>query len=145
MWCALGDMLVRMTMPPPTARVLAAVIEHDGRYLLGRRPAEKRHGGLWEFPGGKVEVGETDAEAMARELREELDLTLVTLGAQRFVARDGTSPFEIVFVDTIVRGTPRALEHSALAWISPAKFSEYVLAPSDQVFAQSMVRALRDD
>lgn len=79
--------------------------------------------------------------ALARELCEELDLTLVTLGAQRCVARDGTSPFEIVFVDAVVRGTPRALEHAALAWITPAKFGEYMLAPSDQVCA----RALRAD
>lgn len=121
---------------PATTRVLAALIVRDGRWLLGLRPSEKRHAGRWEFPGGKVEPGETDAEAMARELREELDLTLVSLGAERFVQRDGDSPFEITFVEVEVTGAPRALEHAALAWVSAAEFAQYPLAPSDLACAR---------
>jgi mutator protein MutT len=122
-----------------SVRVLAAVICRDGRYLLGRRPAGKRHGGLWEFPGGKVEPGESDVEAMARELREELDLTLVALGDERCVARDGASPFEIVFVETEVSGTPRPLEHAELAWVAAAEMADYALAPSDVVCARVLL------
>jgi 8-oxo-dGTP pyrophosphatase MutT (NUDIX family) len=116
--------------------VLAALIRRDGRWLLGLRPYGKRHAGCWEFPGGKVEPDETDAEAMARELREELDLTLVSLGAERFVQRDGDSPFEITFVDVEVTGTARALEHVALAWVSAEEFAHYPLAPSDLACAR---------
>jgi mutator protein MutT len=123
-------------VPPPSIRVLAAVIAQQDRVLLGCRPAHKRHGNLWEFPGGKVEPGETDFDAMARELREELGVQLVSLGAERCVARDGASPYEIVFVDVTVRGTPQALEHSALAWVPVSSLGEYALAPSDVVCAE---------
>jgi 8-oxo-dGTP diphosphatase len=119
-----------------TTRVLAALIVRDGRWLLGLRPYGKRHAGWWEFPGGKVEPGESDADAMARELREELDLTLVSLGAERVVQRDGDSPFEITFVEVEVTGTPRALEHAALAWVAAEEFARYPLAPSDLACAR---------
>ena len=117
-------------MPPPI-RVLAAVIARDDRWLLGLRPHGKRHAGRWEFPGGKVEAGESDHEALARELREELGLTLVSLGAERCVQRDGDSPFTIVFVDAHVTGTPTPHEHVALAWVAAHEFAEFALAPSD--------------
>ena len=121
---------------PATTRVLAALIVRDGRWLLGLRPHGKRHAGWWEFPGGKVEPGESDADALARELREELDLTLVSLGAERFVQRDGESPFEITFVEVEVTGTPRALEHAALAWVAAEEFARHPLAPSDLACAR---------
>lgn len=125
-----------------TTRVLAALIARDGRWLLGLRPYDKRHAGCWEFPGGKVEPGESDAEAMARELREELDLTLVSLGAERFVQRDGDSPFEITFVEVDVAGTPRALEHVALAWVSAEEFAHHPLAPSDLACARVLANGV---
>jgi mutator protein MutT len=118
--------------------VLAALIRRDGRWLLGQRPAHKRHGGQWEFPGGKVEPGETDTEALARELREELGLELVSLGAERCVMHDAGSPFEITFVEVEARGVPMALEHSALAWVAADEFGAYALAPSDVVCAQRL-------
>lgn len=126
---------------PATTRVLAALIVRDGRWLLGLRPHGKRHAGCWEFPGGKVEPGESDADAMARELREELDLTLVALGAERFVQRDGESPFEITFVEVEVTGTPRALEHVALAWVPAEALPSYALAPSDLACARALTTA----
>lgn len=127
---------------PPTTRVLAALITRDGRWLLGLRPHGKRHAGRWEFPGGKVEPGESDVDAMARELREELDLSLVSLGAERFVQRDGESPFEITFVEVEVTGVPRALEHVALAWVSAAEFAQYPLAPSDLACARVLANGV---
>jgi mutator protein MutT len=120
---------------PSTIRVLAALLQRDGRWLIGQRPAHKRHGGHWEFPGGKVEPGETDAEAMARELREELGLELVSLGTERCVVHDAGSPFEIAFVEVEARGVPVAHEHSALAWVSAHQFGSYALAPSDVICA----------
>jgi len=77
-------------------RVLASVIERDQKLLVCRRPVHKRHGGLWEFPGGKVQKGESDLEAARRELREELAVEVTGVGAvapsdRRYVAfrRDG--------------------------------------------------------
>jgi 8-oxo-dGTP diphosphatase len=122
-----------------TIRVLAAVIASaDGRYLVGLRPRAKRHGNLWEFPGGKVELGESDAQALARELTEELGVTLQHLGAQRFVRQDPGSPYEIVFVDARINGTPTPLEHEALGWFTPAELAAMPLAPSDAAFVQQL-------
>jgi mutator protein MutT len=130
-------------MTPPQ-RVLAALIHRDGRWLIGRRPAHKRHGGLWEFPGGKVEPGEDDVAAMARELREELGLTLTTLGAERCVVHDAGSPFEIVFVDVEAHGEPVAHEHEALAWVALHEFGAYALAPSDAACVRQLREAAAD-
>lgn len=61
-------------------RVVASVIEHEGRLLVCKRPAHKRHGGLWEFPGGKVEPEESDFKAVERELEEELGVRVREVG-----------------------------------------------------------------
>ncbi len=76
-------------------RVLAAVVERDGRLLLARRPSGKRHAGLWEFPGGKFLPGETPLEAAQRELSEELGVEVVSLGALLGAVPDPGSPFVI--------------------------------------------------
>ncbi len=123
-----------------TVRVLAAVIVRDEQYLLGLRPEGKRHAGQWEFPGGKVEAGESDHDALARELREELGVTLIALGAERFVQRDGDSVFEITFVDARIDGEPQSIEHARVAWIALNDLSSYSLAPSDYAFVQSLLR-----
>lgn len=120
-------------------RVLAAVLTRDGRHLVARRPAHKRHGGLWEFPGGKVEPDETDAQALARELHEELGLHDVRLGPVRFECHDDGSPYHIVFVDAEAAGDPRPLEHDTLAWATPAELAAYPLAPSDAAFARHLL------
>lgn len=122
----------------PLVRVLAAVICRDGRYLLALRPSGKRHAGYWEFPGGKVEAGESDFEAMTRELREELDVTLESLGNELCTRRDGESVFEITFVEAHIAGEPRAVEHAVLAWVAPRDMSRYPLAPSDVSCAERL-------
>ena len=117
-------------------RVLAAVILQDGRYLICRRPDHKRHGGLWEFPGGKVEAGETDFEAAEREMREELDVTVDSVDPPLFTRRDEGSVFSIEFMPVEIRGTPREIEHSAHAWVPPQDLLAYELAPSDRAFVK---------
>lgn len=118
--------------------MVAAVVARDGRYLVGRRPHHKRHGGLWEFPGGKLDPGETWASGAARELDEELGLTLVTLGATLFEARDPGSPFLIRFVEVEVAGDPDPREHAELGWFTPPELRMLSLAPSDAAFVRHL-------
>ena len=126
-----------MTPPDPDAiPVLAAVIRRGDRYLLAQRPAHKRHGGLWEFPGGKLEPGEGWREAARRELREELAVGVVAVGEPVWRRRDPGSPFEIVFVPVTIDGEPRPLEHPAVRWVAPAAMTALPLAPTDQAFAR---------
>ena len=121
--------------------VTAAVIARDGRVLLCRRPQGKHHAGLWEFPGGKTEPGETLEACVARECREELGIDLRVGRALACVVRDG---LRITFLAAqIVRGEPQLLEHSALAWVTPEQARTYALCPSDaQMLAQTAPEAL---
>ncbi|HSG46860.1 MAG TPA: NUDIX domain-containing protein [Longimicrobiales bacterium] len=122
--------------------VVAAVIRDGaGRLLIGRRPAHKRHGGLWEFPGGKVDPGETLALAVARELEEELALTATWVASAPVYARqDPGQPFRILFVEAAARGTPVLMEHEAVAWIPVPPPDAYQLAPSDAAFVAALHR-----
>jgi len=122
---------------PSRVRVVAAVIEREGRYLVGQRPHDKRHGGLWEFPGGKLDPGETLAEAAARELHEELAVEVAATGAARFESHDPGSPFVIHFVEVRITGEPRAIEHAAIGWFTPAELTALDLAPSDATFVRA--------
>lgn len=125
----------------PAIRVLAAVVRRDGRYLVGRRPAHKRHAGLWEFPGGKLKLGESDGAAAVRELREELALEVVAVGRTLFAARDPGSPFVVAFVEVEATGRPVALEHDALLWATPAELAALPMAPSDRRFVEEALEA----
>jgi len=111
------------------------VIRREGRLLLGRRPLHKRHGGLWEFPGGKVEPGESDLEAAGRELREELAVDVTEVGPVVFSIPDPASGVVVEFLPVEIRGEPRCLEHLALAWVEENDLLELALAPSDRAFA----------
>lgn len=116
--------------------VIAAVVERSGRFLVARRPMGKSHGGLWEFPGGKLLDGEGLLAAARRELGEELGVDVASVGAERFRARDPGSPFMVLFVEVSVRGEPRALEHSRLAWRTPGELASMELAPADARFVR---------
>lgn len=117
--------------------VVAAVIENTaGHLLIARRPFAKRHGGKWEFPGGKLEAGETLRTAIARELAEELGVDVVAIGRAEFRTADPESCFVIDFIPTAIRGTPHPAEHSALAWALPGELLHYDLAPSDRAYAE---------
>jgi len=111
--------------------VVAAVIERDGHWLVGRRPDHKRHGGLWEFPGGKVDLGEDMAEATRRELAEELALEVTHVGDRLTTYHDDDSPFLIEFLHVQVTGTPQALEHSEVGWYTLEQLRIMPLAPAD--------------
>jgi 8-oxo-dGTP diphosphatase len=120
-------------------RVIAAVIVRDGRFLICRRPLDKRHGGLWEFPGGKIDPGESDEDAIHRELREELGVEVVRIGAEEFAIEDPGSPFVIAFVPTEISGEPECREHLELAWGTPAELARVTLAPSDRAYVKQLL------
>lgn len=130
--------------PNDTIRVLAAVVRRGDEYLVCRRPLHKRHGGLWEFPGGKCEVGETDEDAARRELAEELGVEVECVGPQLFAVRDPSSPFLIAFVPVVILGEPACLEHTALRWGTPESLIELELAPSDRRFVRFLLKRSRE-
>src|SRR5688572_27294002 len=121
-------------MNAPRQRVVAAVLRRDDTVLLCRRPLGKRHGGLWEFPGGKVHQGETAVQALARELDEELGLVLMAAGAPIVELDDPGSSFTIAFHAVEARGEPEAREHLEVRWVEVARAGAYELAPSDRRF-----------
>lgn len=120
---------------PGIVPVVAAIVRREGRVLLAQRPDHKRHGLMWEFPGGKLRPGESVHEALARELREELGVELTRIESTRAIVRDPGSEFEIRFVEVQIEGTPRTLEHVALRWASVEELAGMPLAPADRQFA----------
>jgi len=118
--------------------VIATVVRHDGRYLVGRRPEEKRHGGLWEFPGGKVDPGESWLEAAHRELGEELGMEALALGELILTVADEGSPYVILFLQVDAAGEPVPTEHSAVGWFTPRELVALPLAPADARFVATL-------
>lgn len=112
--------------------------------LLAQRRYPPEVAGLWELPGGKAEPGETVADALVRELREELGVT-VTVGAPLRVAVDLRPDLQLVALFAeIVDGEPVAVEHSALAWVDAAALAEMDgLVPADTAWLPELLAALR--
>jgi 8-oxo-dGTP diphosphatase len=112
-----------------------ALVDADGRVLLQQRPAGKEMAGLWEFPGGKVQPGETPEAALIRELREEVGLdTSESCLAPIGFASHAYPEFHLLmplFVCRVWRGQPVAHEGQALAWVRPARLGDYPMPPAD--------------
>lgn len=123
----------------PSVRVIAAVIARGDHLLVCQRPPHKRHGGLWEFPGGKLEPGEDDEAAARRELAEELGLRVGSVGDPEFEIADAGSPFLIAFIPVEADGTPICHEHTALSWGTPAELALLPLAPSDRRYVEFLL------
>lgn len=122
--------------------VIAAVLQRNGEFLVCQRPPHKRHGGLWEFPGGKLEPGETLLEAAHRELSEELGMSVTSIGAVRLKVQDPGSVFSINFVDVVAHGQPVPVEHTGIEWLSVQKLLDLPLAPSDRAFVEHLASQL---
>ncbi len=112
-----------------------ALIDRDGRVLLAQRPAGKVMAGLWEFPGGKVESGETPEQALIRELREELGIdTWASCLAPLTFASHGYDGFHLLmplFACRKWEGTARSREGQALRWVPVRSLGEYPMPPAD--------------
>ncbi|MDO4379971.1 MAG: (deoxy)nucleoside triphosphate pyrophosphohydrolase [Clostridia bacterium] len=115
-------------------QVVAALIRNGKRFLICRRPAHKARGLLWEFVGGKVEKGETKEQALVRECREELDVT-VKVGN---VFTELIHEYPDITVDLtlfnaeIESGEIKLLEHSAIDWITPDEIGNFEFCPADK-------------
>lgn len=113
--------------------VVAALIWKGKRFLACQRPPHKARGLLWEFVGGKVESGETKAEALVRECREELGITVAV--GEVFMEVTHAYPDMTVhltlFNAEIAEGTPQLLEHHAIRWITTAEIDTLAFCPAD--------------
>lgn len=112
-----------------------ALIDRDGRVLLAQRPEGKTMAGLWEFPGGKVEPGETPEHALIRELHEELGIdTWQSCLAPLTFASHSYESFHLLmplFACRKWQGQPHAKEGQTLAWVAPKRLRDYPMPPAD--------------
>ncbi len=114
--------------------VVAALIWEGERFLACQRPAHKARGLLWEFVGGKVEAGETLPEALIRECREELDITVEPRDVFMEVIHEypDLTVRLTLFNAVIAEGTPKRLEHNDIRWITTAQIDELAFCPADE-------------
>ncbi|MCA2961298.1 MAG: (deoxy)nucleoside triphosphate pyrophosphohydrolase [Silvanigrellales bacterium] len=136
--------------PAPFLEVVAALIVRNGRVLVAKRSAGKSNPGLWEFPGGKVEAGETHATALAREIKEELGVD-VEVGSH-LASNEHVYPFATVrlhayFCEVKLAGEnspftvqpePHALEHAEIRYVSPAEWNSLEFAPANTPLAEAL-------
>jgi 8-oxo-dGTP diphosphatase len=121
--------------------VVAAAIERDGRYLAARRTKPDWAAGRWEFPGGKVEPGESDEQALTREIREELG---VAIDVGERVPGEWPLHDDLVlhlYVASLVAGDPQPLDHhDELRWLAPAEFDDVAWLESDRDAVEALRR-----
>ena len=113
--------------------VVAALVWEGDKFMICQRPAHKARGLLWEFVGGKVEMGESREEALIRECREELAVTLSV--GELFMDVVHIYPDLTVHLSlyhaSVAEGTPQKLEHNDIRWITPAEIPDYDFCPAD--------------
>ena len=126
--------------------VAAAIIYNEGRVLVARRKAGGDLAGKWEFPGGKLEVGETPEAALSRELLEELALAETPIGpfiGSSTFRKNGTLYRLLAYrVDTL-SGTPQLIEHEEIRWAAPEELDRFDLADSDRSLLPQIKAALQ--
>ena len=118
-----------------------ALIDRDGRVLLAQRPKGKPMAGLWEFPGGKIETGETPETALIRELDEELGINTATsclaplsFASHSYSASNNRAAFHLLMMLYVCRrwqGRPKPIEGGALKWVRPQQLRDYPMPEAD--------------
>ena len=127
----------------PVVEVVAALLIRGERFLACRRPPHKARGGLWEFVGGKVEPGETKAEALVRECREELAVD-IAVGGEFLTLTHSYPDLTVrltVLCASLADGTQiTLLEHTDARWLTPAEARELPFCPADEPVLQALER-----
>ena len=143
--------MTRLEKNPTWMAVVAVrLVDVEGRWLLNRRPLEKHHGGLWEFPGGKVEAGETPAQALVREAKEELSvlIRIEDLVPETFAqesSADGRAPIVILlYTCASWSGEPQPLEGGELGWFQPHEATKLDRPPLDIALMNRLLEKIAD-
>jgi 8-oxo-dGTP diphosphatase len=125
-----------------TMEVVAAVIERDGKLLITRRRAGTHLSGLWEFPGGKREPGETPEQALTREIGEELGARLsVGEPIETVQWQYPDKRVRLAFFRCAIDGEPRPLEGQEMSWVSPPDLIRYEFPPADATLIERLSRS----
>ena len=128
--------------------VAVALVDPRGRVLIQKRRQDASHGGLWEFPGGKVEPGETPEAALVREVREELGIALGSFVPAAFASDPEADPARrdphliLLYLCREWRGEPRCLAGEAVAWTAPEALAAMAMPPLDVPLAAALRRLL---
>lgn len=126
--------------------VACALVDQDGRVLLAQRPQGKSMAGMWEFPGGKVEKGETPEQTLIRELNEELEIDVIEAClAPLTFASYNYSEFHLLMPLYVCRkwdGSVRAVEGQELAWVRPNRMRSYPMPPADEPLVSHLIDLL---
>jgi 8-oxo-dGTP diphosphatase len=127
-------------------RVVGGALIEDGHMLVAQRGPGRAHAGLWELPGGKVEPGEQDKEALVREWIEELDLWIVPEEHLITITVDEvpTALTFVVYRCSRVKGEPVAREHSEIKWLKPNELQSLDWAPADHPLVNYLADAIRE-
>ena len=127
-------------MEKKVTEVVATLIRDRDRFLICQRPAHKARGLLWEFVGGKVEPGESKEQALVRECREELAVTISA--GEVFMEIDHDYPdlnvHLTLFNAAICEGTPQMLEHNDIRWITVEEIPQYEFCPADETILKKL-------
>ena len=123
-------------------QVVAALIWEGDRFMICQRPAHKTRGLLWEFVGGKVEPGEEKKQALIRECREELGVTVAVddVFMQVLHAYPDMTVDLTLYHARIARGEPQKLEHNDIRWIRPDQIGQYDFCPADEEILECIIR-----
>lgn len=125
--------------------VAAALVDADGRVLMQRRRRDREHGGLWEFPGGKVEADETPTQSLCREIAEELALVIeaADLVPVAFADQPDLPHVILLYMCRKWRGEPRCLDGEEIAWFAPEDILGLDMPPLDVPLAQALLNQVK--